>query len=64
MFISFPLGCTTGVVRLLDTSYSYLGIVEICVNNTWGTVCNDGFDNNDLRVVCRQLGYHSGNIYQ
>ena len=60
----FPLGCTTGVVRLVGSSYTYRGRVEICVNNTWGTVCDDGFDSSDARVVCRQLGYSSGNIYQ
>ena len=64
MFISFPLGCTTGVVRLTGSSNTNRGIVEICVNNTWGTVCDDGFVNNDARVICHQLGYLSGNIYQ
>ena len=64
MFISFPLGCTSGVVRLLGSSYTYEGRVELCVNNTWGTVCNDLFGSSDARVVCRQLGYSSGNVYQ
>ena len=64
MFISFPLGCTTGVVRLAGGTYTNLGIIEICVNNTWGTVCDNGFDNNAARVACRQLGHSSGNIYQ
>ena len=64
MFISFPLVCTTGVVRLLGSSYAFEGRVEICVNNTWGTVCNDLFGSINARVVCRQLGYSSGNVYQ
>ena len=64
MFISFPLVCTTGVVRLAGSSLTYEGRIEICVNNTWGTVCDYGFDSSDARVVCRQLGYSSGNIYQ
>ena len=60
----YPIGCTTGVVRLAGSSYTNRGRVEICVNNAWGTVCRHSFDINDARVICHQLGYPSGNIYQ
>ena len=48
--------CTNGDVRLIGGKSPYEGRVEFCYDNTWGTICDDGWDDNDAQVVCRQLG--------
>ena len=50
--------CTDGAVQLSNGNLTGEGRVEICINNAWGTVCDDGWDNADASVVCRELGYY------
>ena len=57
------ISCNDGDVRLVGGANDLEGRVEICYNKIWGSVCHNSWQNNDVHVVCKQLGYHSkGNI--
>ena len=52
--------CIDGDVRIAaarTTSTTITGRVEVCLQNVWGTLCDDGWGNLDARVICRQEGY-------
>ena len=58
MHFIFVAPCTNGDLRLEDGNIDNEGRVEICVDNVWGTVCDDFFSSGtDAQVVCRKLGY-------
>lgn len=46
-----------GYTRLVGSNVSFEGRVEVYLNGSWGTVCDDGFGMTDADVVCRSLGF-------
>ncbi|KAK7492987.1 hypothetical protein BaRGS_00015717 [Batillaria attramentaria] len=52
-------------VRLVNGSHAWEGRLEVNINGTWGTVCDNGFESPTAWVVCRMLGYTGyGGIYK
>ena len=43
-------------VRLVGGRQPLEGRLEVYYNGTWGTVCDDGFGNEDATVACKSLG--------
>ena len=38
---------------------NYAGRVEVFYQGKWSKICRNGWDINDVKVVCRQLGFQS-----
>lgn len=49
--------CEENAVRLVDGLDRNAGRVEVCVLETWRTVCDRQWTIEDASVVCRQLGF-------
>lgn len=51
-----------GDIRLVGGVNSYEGRVEIFINGTWGTVCQDHFHVEEAAVACKQLGLETSSV--
>ena len=55
-----PADCTEGEVEFVGLSVDYAGIVRVCHNGVWGTICADEFtpwSEKNCQVACRSAGY-------
>ncbi|XP_040269003.1 macrophage receptor MARCO [Bufo bufo] len=49
-----PGSAGSSIVRIVGGNK---GRVEVKRNGEWGTICDDSWDMNDGKVICRMLGY-------
>ncbi len=55
--------CTNGDLRLVGGTTDMDGRVEICFNETWGTICDNLWTTNDGNVACQQLGFSQFGLF-
>ncbi|KAK0049320.1 protein bark beetle [Biomphalaria pfeifferi] len=51
-----PMENRTTNIRLVDGENEFEGRLEVEINDQWGTVCNDGWIEENSLLVCQQLG--------
>uniref|UniRef100_A0A8C1VT71 Neurotrypsin n=1 Tax=Cyprinus carpio TaxID=7962 RepID=A0A8C1VT71_CYPCA len=54
---SEDVGIRCPLVRLVDGESRKEGRIEVFINAQWGSVCDDGWNDINAGVVCRQLGF-------
>lgn len=56
-----PSSCTSGTCSSTSISAGRLE-VSFSDGSSWGTVCDDGFDDEAADVICREMGFNSGTM--
>lgn len=51
------VACRNGDLRLQGSEVQGSGRVEVCIDNVWGTVCDDSWSEVSARVVCKHLRF-------
>jgi hypothetical protein len=49
-------GCDVNIRLSQDGGMDFMGRLEVFHDGQWGTVCDDGFEQNDAELVCSSLG--------
>lgn len=54
MILAYPLDIAD--IRLANSYRPFEGRVELLVDGSWGTVCDNNFDSASAAVICQMIG--------
>ena len=60
--LNYLLPFSDAEIRLFGGSNRFEGRLEIFYQGIWGTICDDGWDDIDAAVMCRELGLFNGTM--
>ena len=63
-FVITVVPCKHGAIRLSGGSINQRGRVELCQNETWGTICASDWGNMEASVACRSLGFSPFGMFE
>ena len=52
--------CYSGAARLVGGDAYYEGLVEVCVDSQWRSICDIGWDDIDATIACRSIDFTFG----
>ena len=57
MYMLLLAVCYEGQVQFVGGPNRAEGRVEVCQNNAYGTICDEGWDDQDAKVACRSASF-------